>query len=251
MTARGGPKIPKLKVDIAALGDGYGIRVNGNPLKTPGKRPFVVNGAALAQEIRGEIAQLHGDDPTALAGKGLSDPGQAANFRIAAGAIDVIAGEGGARAQIIADLAAYGETDLICFRAERPEELVAAEEALWTPLVNWIADELGVEINVTTGLRAVPQDDAALVALAAAIEKHDDFALAALSLATRTAGSIVIGLALSRGRLDAETAFAASAVDENFQAARWGADEDAAKALGGKGIDIAQAARFFDLLTKG
>jgi chaperone required for assembly of F1-ATPase len=140
---------------------------------------------------------------------------------------------------------------LVCFRAKRPEGLVAAQETAWEPLVDWFAGEFGPRLNVTTGLRAVPQDAAALQAIAGAIEEHDDFALAALSSATRSAGSIVIGLALSRGHLDADAAFKASAVDETYQAERWGADADAARALEAKALDLVQAAHFFEFLAKG
>ena len=251
MTPPAGPRTPAARVDVAAVEDGYAVTLNGTPVKTPGKRPLVVAGAALARGIAREIERLLAKDPAALAGKGLGDPAWAANFRIAAEAIDVIAGEAGARARIVADLAAYGETDLVCFRAERPEALVAAEEAAWSPLLDWFAGEFGVPLNVTTGLRAVPQETAALGAIADAIDGYDDFALAALSLATRAAGSVVIGLALSRGRLDADAAFMASAVDETYQAERWGADEDAGLALEAKALDLAQAARFLELLEKG
>ena len=240
-----------VRVNIDAVAHGYAVTLDGIPAKTPGKRPLVVTGAALAREIAEEIERLLALDPAALIGKGLGDPAQAANFRIAASALDVITGKPGARARIVADLAAYGETDLVCFRAERPEGLAAAQETAWEPLVDWFAGEFGVRLNVTTGLRAVPQEAAALESIASAIEEHDDFALAALSLATRSAGSIVIGLALSRGRLDADAAFTASAVDETYQVERWGADEDAARALEAKALDLAQAAGFLELLAKG
>jgi len=251
MTPTVRPLTPEIRVTVAAVEGGYAVVLNGNPVKTPGKRALVVAGAALAREIAGELQRLLAVDPTALAAKRPGDPAQAANFRIAAAAIDVIAGEAGARARIVADLAAYGQTDLVCFRAERPMGLVAAEEAAWAPLADWFADEFGVGLHVTNGLRAVPQETAALHAIASAIEGHDDFALAALSLVTRTAGSIVIGLALSRGRLDAHEAFVSSAVDETYQAEHWGADADAARALEAKALDLAQAARFLELLAKG
>ncbi|MFB3055006.1 MAG: ATP12 family protein [Alphaproteobacteria bacterium] len=251
MTPPPGPSTPRIRVEVAAVAGGYAVTLDGPPVKTPGKRPMVVPGAALAREIAHEIERLVAEDPAALAGLGLGDPAQAANFRIAAAAIDVIAGEAGARARVVADLAAYGETDLVCFRAERPEGLVAAQQAAWAPLVDWFAGEFGVRLGVTTGLRAVPQEPAALAAIIAAIEGVDDFALAALSLATRAAGSMVIGLALLRGRLDADTALMASTVDEIYQAERWGADEDSGLALEAKALDLAQAARFLDLLAKG
>ncbi len=112
MTPPRGPSKPRIRVDVAAVGDGYAVTLDGRAVKTPGKRPLVVPGAALAREIAREIERLVAEDPAALAGLGLGDPARAANSRIAAAAIDVIAGEAGARARVVADLAAYGETDL-------------------------------------------------------------------------------------------------------------------------------------------
>jgi len=91
----------------------------------------------------------------------------------------------------------------------------------------------------------------ALAAIARAVETVDDFTLAALSLAARAAGSIVIGLALTRGRIDAEGAFVAATVDETYQAERWGADEEATRARQATALDLTQAARFLALLAEG
>ncbi len=106
MTPPPGPSKPRIRVDVAAVADGYAVTLNGRAVKTPGKRPLVVPGAALAREIAREIERLVAEDPAALAGLGLGDPARAANSRIAAAAIDVIAGEAGARARVVADLAA-------------------------------------------------------------------------------------------------------------------------------------------------
>lgn len=251
MTPRRGRGPHQSAIEIAAVGDGYAVTLGGVPARTPGKRRVVVPTAALAREIAREIEQLLALNPAALSGKGIKDPALAPNFRIAAAAIDGIVDLPSARGGVVAELAAYGETDLVCFRADRPEGLVAAEVDAWGPLVDWFTQEFGVALIVTTGIRAVPQNSAALAAITGAIEEHDDFALAALSLATRSAGSIVIGLALSRGRLDGQGAFRASAVEETYQAEHWGADEDAERVLDARSLDLAQAARFLELLAKG
>jgi len=244
-------RVPDVSVDDTVMADGCAVTLNGTTAKTPGNQPLVLPSAALAREIAGELELLLTDGPTSLACKGLGDPSQAANFRIATAAIDVITSTPDARAQIVADLVAYGETDLVCFRAEKPIGLVAAEKTAWAPLVDWFTAEFGAGLHVTTGLRTVPQEAATLDAVASAIEGHNDFALAALSLATRSAGSIVIGLALSHGRLDADGAYRASVVGEAYQAEHWGVDAGAAHTLESKALDLAQAARFFELLAKG
>jgi chaperone required for assembly of F1-ATPase len=212
---------------------------------------LVVPGAALAREIASEIEAVIAEEPGVLTGKDKGAQVAAPNFRIAAGAIDVITHEQGARARVVADLSAYGETDLVCFRSPHPDALEAAQDAAWAPLTDWFADEFGVPLCVTTGLAAPAHDPKALAAIANAVETADDFALAALSLATRSAGSIVIGLALARGRIDAKGAFAAATVDETYQAERWGDDAEALRSREATALDLRQAARFLELLAEG
>ncbi len=252
MSASGGPRREprRLETGIAPHSGGFAVTVNGVAVKTPRGHPLVVPGAALARQIAREVAGVLAVDAGGLAGRGLKDPVRAANFRIAAGAIDVIAHEPGARARIIADLAAYGGTDLVCIRAANPDALVEAESRAWQPLVEWFEREFGAGLATATGLNVPQHDPAALAAIARAVEAADDFTLAALSLAARAAGSIVIGLALIRGRLDAEGAFAAATVEEAYQAERWGADAEAIQAREARALDLRQAARFLELLAQ-
>lgn len=237
--------LPEIHIAVAREDGGVAITVNGKPAKTPGKYTLVVPSAALADAIAAELS----DAPQNLTGKGLSDLAVAPNFRMALGAIDMIAHNQGARVQTIDDLSAYGETDLVCFRAVSPESLVQAQGTAFDPLLSWFVSSFGASLNVTTGLSAVPQDPAALKAIRQAIGACDDFTLSALALATRTAGSIVIGLALINGGIDAESAYQASVVDETHQAERWGEDAEAVRSRAGKALDLAQVARFVELLA--
>jgi chaperone required for assembly of F1-ATPase len=206
---------PEIRISSAPVVDGgFAVTVNGKPAQTPAKHPLVVPGAALVRAIADELTE----DPLRLTGKGLGDPADAANFRISLGAIDLFGHVPDARAQTIGDLAAYGETDLVCFQCDAPDTLAAAQKALFGPLLDWFTATFGVSLTVTTGLRAVPQDGAALEAIRGAIEGYDDFTLAALTLATN-------------------------------QAERWGEDAEATRARAGKALDLAQAARFVELLA--
>ena len=98
--------------------------------------------------------------------------------------------------------------------------------------------------------RVIPiaQPPASLHAFAAAVAEHDDFALAALHLATAACGSLVIALALVEGRLDADQAFAASQLDETFQIEAWGEDLEQAQRRQALAGDITAAANFLSLL---
>lgn len=243
-----GPETVKVETGVAAGADGgFHVTANSRPATTPRGNVLAVPTRALAEAIAGEIRE----DPRRLAGKGLEDPAAAPNFRIAAGALDVIAGEAAARAALERDLAAYGETDLVCFRADGPEALTAREAAHWDPLCAWFGTRFGVPLAVTRGVMATPQAPAVAAALAELLGTLTAFDLAALSLATRAAGSIVIGLALVESRIDAEAAFAAAVLEEAWQAERWGEDAAAARARAVKRLDLQQAARFVELLSEG
>ena len=118
----------------------------------------------------------------------------------------------------------------------------------WQPLIDWAAERYGARLAVTAGVVPAAQRPEALAALARAIEGYDDFALTALHAAAAAAGSLMIGLALAEGRIDAEQGYAASCLDEHFQAETWGLDREAEQRRAALKADIEAAARFFVLL---
>ena len=99
-------------------------------------------------------------------------------MRLAATAIDRIGKE---RAAIVGQIAAYGGSDLLCYRAESPAPLIERQAALWQPLLDWAAEAHGARLAATQGITHVTQDQGALDALRAALEALDDCRLAAVS----------------------------------------------------------------------
>ena len=146
-------------------------------------------------------------------------------------------------------IAGYGETDLCCHRAAGPAELVERENAVRQPLVDWAAG-VGVPLPVTTGVQAAPPNEAALVALRRRAAELDDFQLVALAQATKLAGSVLIGLALLHGRLDADQAFEAAALDDLWSLEQWGEDAEAHARLDRLHDDFAAIARFVAALGR-
>lgn len=241
------PRAMKVALGVAPAGDGgFRVTVNGRPALTPRGNPMVVPTRALAEAIAEELSA----DSRILAGKGMNDPALAPNFRIAAGAIDLLDRDVAARNALVRDLVGYGETDLVCIRADGPEALVAREEACWDPICAWFAECFGVTLALSCGIAAATQPKAVRDAIENAVAGHRPFGMAALSLATRAAGSVVIGLALTERSIDAETAFAAASLEETFQIERWGEDAEAARVREGRRQDLAQAARFIELLLE-
>jgi chaperone required for assembly of F1-ATPase len=165
--------------------------------------------------------------------------------RLAATAIDRTAAK---RDEIVVEIANYAATDLVCYRAERPPALAARQEAAWQPLIDWAAGRYDAGLAVTAGVVPTPQSPASLKAYAGVVAAFDDFRLTALQAATAACGSLIIALALFERRLDADSAFAASQLDETFQIEAWGEDAEATHRREVLAADIAAAARFLELL---
>jgi chaperone required for assembly of F1-ATPase len=216
-------------------GGGHGVALDGRPIRTPGGAPLTAPTIALAEAIAGEWAAQ--DDEI----RPLTMP----MMRLAATAIDRIGKE---RATIIDQIAAYGGSDLLCYRAGSPAALVERQAQLWQPLLDWAAEAHGARLKVTHDITHVAQDQAALDALRAAVEVLDDSRLAAVSQLTAICGSLVIALAVAARHIGAEQATAASLLDEIWQIEQWGDDAEAVERRENVAREIADAARFLELL---
>lgn len=221
-------------VDIVGEDGGFAVTLDGKPVRTPARRPLRLPGSGFADAVAAEWRAQQGD----------IDPTRMPLTRLANTAIDRVAD---GRIQVIAEVASYGDTDLVCYRAEAPPDLVAAQRAAWQPLVDWAASHHGAPLHVTTGVRPVEQPPSTLRAIEAAVAAFDDFALAALHGVTSSCRSVVIGLALAHGRLDADAAWQHAHVDDIYQAGRWGEDPDLTRRLETARRDIAAAAEVLAL----
>ncbi|WP_420347555.1 ATP12 family chaperone protein [Pelagibius sp.] len=215
--------------------DGFGVVLDGRPLRTPAKVPLVVRSGALAAAIAGEW-QAQGDD---------IDTASMALNNLACTAIDIV---GPRRREIIDDLAGYGGHDLICYWSDEVDDLLRRQQDHWQPLLDWAAQALGAPLVKTCGVVSQDQPPESLAALKAAVESHDPLALTGLAAVVQASGSLVVGLALSRGRLNAEQAWKVSLLDELYQQERWGEDAEARKRQAALRQEIDSADRFLALL---
>jgi chaperone required for assembly of F1-ATPase len=222
-------------VEPMAAADGHGITLDGRLVKTPGKHHLIVPNTPLAIAIAAEWdAQQEEIRPATMPLTNL------------AGATIDRAPE--RREAVVGQIAHYAGTDLVCYRATHPPALVARQQAAWQPLIDWATERYAVALVVTAGVIPARQPAASLKAFAAVVAAHDEFALTALHAATTACGSLVIALALVEGRVDAEEAFSASQLDENFQTEAWGEDAEQAERRAAIAADIEAAARFMTLL---
>jgi chaperone required for assembly of F1-ATPase len=217
------------------LDAGYGVELDGKPLRTPARLPLVLPNLALADAIAAEW-QAQGET---------IDPYSMPQMRLASIAIDLVAPR---RVEVLAELANFAGTDLVCYRAEHPAELILRQHAIWQPLVDWATLRFDAPLVVTSGILPVPQPPATLRALSAALSLYEPMLLTPLHAATTAGGSLIIGLALLEGRLDAEAAFTAAQLDESFQIEKWGEDAEQAARRAALHADIAAAAQFAGLV---
>ena len=215
---------------------GHGIALDGKPVRTPAGKPLAVPNAALAYALAGEwAAQVETIDRETMP-----------LTRLACTALDLVPER---RADIVSEVAAYAETDLVCYRTDEPPALARRQAAAWQPLVAWAAERYGAHLAVTTSITPLAQTPEALEALRSAVAASDDFMLAGLSFAARSFGSVVIALALREARLDAKAAAEASLIDERYQLERWGEDAELADRCARVVRDAADAQRLFRLLA--
>ena len=141
------------------------------------------------------------------------------------------------------DAARFAESDLICYRAEDPEGLVERQSEVWDPLVAWAREELGVRLNLAAGVMHVAQPPKTLERAQSHLQALDACTLTGLHVMTTLTGSLVLALAVSRGRLSAEEAWTASLVDEDWQISQWGSDEEALRRRQANWLEMQAAAR--------
>jgi chaperone required for assembly of F1-ATPase len=216
---------------------GFRVLLDGRPMRTPAKSVLVVPTKALAEAIAEEWR--------AVPEKVEINPAHLPLTRLAATGLDRVASQ---RARVIDDTAKYGASDLLCYRATDPSSLVQRQSGAWQPLLDWAAGRYGAPLAVVNGTTFVAQPHGTLAALRGAVAAHGDLALSALYNLTHIAGSLVIALAVSEGRLSAEDAFATAQLDELFQIERWGADPIATQRHEGIQRDLEAGARFLALL---
>ena len=218
--------------------DGWGVQLDGKPLRLPDGPPLLVPRAALAEAVAQEW-QLAGIKT------GEMDYTDVPLTRLA----------GTAQLRIVPDpapvataIAAYGETDLLCYLADTPPTLVERQHRAWRPWLDWARRELGAALVATEGVMFVPQHPAALAALHRAVVAENGWVLAGLGIIVPALGSLVLGLAVARGALAAADAAELARVDETFQAELWGTDPEAEQRRTHIDADIAHAARFVELV---
>ncbi len=229
-------EVTVVAVEAGEVGaDGFAIRLDRRPLRTPAKAPCLLPTRALAEAVAAEWAAV----------QGRVDPAAMPLTRAANSAIDRVTPE---REAVAVMIAAYGEADLICYRASDPHALARRQAEAWDPLVAWVARALGADLVLAEGVVHVAQSPECLTRLAAAVRAHGPWELTALYDLVSISGSLVIGLAVSHGHLDAAAAWPLARIDEDWNFEEWGEDAEAAAVAARRRADFLNASRLLELV---
>lgn len=194
---------------------GFGVALDSRRVRTPQGRPLVLPTRPLAELVaaewaaQGEQVEMAAMHATRLA------------FTCADHGTRV-------RADLVAEVARFAASDLVCYFATAPASLVALQARRWGALLDWAEAELGLVFVRVHGIIHAPQPPQTLAAVEALAAALDDYALTGLAFGAALFGSAVIALALQRDQLDGEAAYALARLDETFQESQWGIDEEAA-----------------------
>jgi chaperone required for assembly of F1-ATPase len=212
----------------------YFIALDGRSVKTPVGAELAVKSQPLAEAMAAEWeAQVETIDPHTMP-----------LCKLSATTLDRLQSR---RDEVIGITLKIAETDLLCYRAEEPEDLVVRQRDSWQPELDWAKQELSADLTVTTGILPINQPENALIALQAALSELDDFQLMGVTNAAAAAGSLILALSMHRGRITAETMYEKSVLEEKHQMERWGEDQDAVERHQRIHADILDSARFLEL----
>lgn len=197
--------------------DGFAIALDGKPVKTPGKLPLVMPSSRLASLVAGEW-NAQGDKV---------DPEVMQYTRLVNTTLDRVETR---MTEVGTEVAGFGGSDLLCYRADEPEDLIALQGEVWDPYITWANGFFDIKMKTTTGIMPVKQDGKTLSALKDAVMANTPYEMTVLHALTGGLGSLILALAYTKGHANLNDVWAASQLDEMYQVDKWGEDdEDTAK----------------------
>jgi len=220
------------KASVVETENGFGITLDGRSVKTPSKTPLVVDFRAIADDIAAEwMAQGEQVDPATMP-----------TTRMANSVIDKVTVN---RDAIIDMLSDYAGSDLLCYRATTPQELIDEQARVWDPLLDWSANAMKAPFQATQGVMYVDQPAQSIEVYRAKLQSMNNYQLAGAHDLITISGSMVVAMGLMTNHLDVDQAWSAVSVDEIWQEKQWGADEEAQQAQEVKRQDFEFALNFW------
>lgn len=221
------------KTETTQAEGGFTVTLDGRAIKTPAKSALVLPSMVMARAVAAEWdAQEDQIDPRTMP-----------MTRSANAAIDKVTPQ---FTEVADMLAGYGGSDLLCYRATSPTELIARQAQHWDPLLERAKQEFDAPLNVTNGVIPVEQPAASLANLSKLVHAQTPFQLAGFHDLVSMSGSLILALAATHGWASAEALWDLSRVDETWQEEQWGEDEEASQQAAIKKTEFLHAATFYE-----
>lgn len=216
--------------------EGFSVRLDGRPVRTPSGRAVVLATEKAARLVADEFDSQ--DDRI--------DPLTMPVTRLVNTAVDGVSTDPQA---VLEDILRYSSSDLVCYRAEGPEAFVARQAEAWDPIIDWARSALGARFLLAEGVMHVEQPRETIGAVGVHLRQRDDiFRLAAMHVITATTGSALLALAFEAGAIEAEAAWNAAYIDEDWNIEHWGLDAEAASRRNARKRDMLGAAALIEAL---
>lgn len=216
---------------------GFQVILDGRPVKTPKKEGLIIPTEKAAQMVALEWDR-QGEE---------IDVENMIFARLANTAIDRVSPQ---RDAVVGELAGYGGSDLICYRATDPDSLVELQAKAWDPFVEFANAKFGAALKVTAGIMPVEQDAAALNALRVKLDALTDYQLAPVHSLVTGLGSLVMGLSLLDETQNFDDVWQAAQVEAIYQADRWGEDAEEREARDNLEREMRHSYEFLVALTR-
>jgi chaperone required for assembly of F1-ATPase len=222
-------------VSLADCDGGWQVCFDGKPMRSPAKASLVLPARRLAEEVADEwqrqeqFVELDGMPHT--------------QFSCAATDYTAVY-----RADVEAETLAYITTDLLCYRAQEPQDMVQRQNEQWNPWVRWAEERFNLRMALVVGIMPVEQSGETLDEMRRQIAALDDFSLTAVWLVAKHTGSLLLAFAVQQGALEAPVAFNLSRLEEDFQNARWGVDEEARSRRHSTAAEMEALGKFISLI---
>lgn len=224
------------KAEAGTAPGGYVVRLDGKAVKTMMQQSLIFTSRDLAEAVAAEWDRQAAEIV----------PSSMPLMQLAGTMIDK--SNGPDRQAMNVELLKYGASDLVCYFATDPAELVKRQEAGWLPLLDWLKDAHGIALERVSGIQYHNQPSESLARLKEVLEEMNPALFTVTQAAAASTGSVVIALALADGYLDADSASEAASIDENFQMEKWGEDAVARKRLETVRADLSAIVKFRDLI---
>lgn len=224
------------EVSVGEAEGGFIVRLDAHELKTPAKRSLILPTVELAQLVADEWQAQETD----------IDSYSMPTMRLVSTALDRVAEVPEETAKAFA---AYGMSDLLCYRAENPDKLVQKQAAAWDPLLDWVQIRFDISFEVTQSVLPVSQPvdiEARLISIAG----DDVFRLTGLAHMAAILGSAILAIAVDETHIDAGKAYELAFLDDLYQIDEWGADAEAVDRLDKIALEIRHASSYLSALKQ-